>query len=71
MYNRVVQTRTSEMSSKKENGFFVWFMKINILTGSEFRFEEKAPPERVDSAAKESDAIAPALSWIGFWYLSV
>jgi len=40
--------------------------EIDILTGSELRFKEKAPPERADSAAKESDAIAPALSWVGF-----
>ncbi len=51
---------------RKRSGFSVWCIDIDILTGSELRFKEKAPPERADSAAKESDAIAPALSWVGF-----
>ena len=48
------------------DGVNVWFARSDMLTGSEFRFEAKAPPERVDSAAKESDATAPAPSWVGF-----
>lgn len=51
---------------RKRSGFSVWCIEIDIPTGSELRFTEKAPPERADSAAKESDAIAPALSWVGF-----
>lgn len=35
--------------------------------GAESRFSEKAPPERVDSAARESEATGPAPSRVGFW----
>lgn len=44
--------------------------KKGIPTGSEPLLEEKPPPERVDSAARESEATAPAPSSVGFWYLS-
>lgn len=34
--------------------------------GSELRFSLNAPPERADSAARESEATAPAPSRMGF-----
>jgi hypothetical protein len=34
-------------------------------SGSPSRFDEKPPPDRVDSAARLSDATAPAPSLIG------
>ena len=32
--------------------------------GSLFLFSENLPPSRIDSAARESDAMAPAFSWV-------
>ena len=37
----------------------------DCLRGSELRFSLKAPPERADSAARESEATAPAPSVVG------
>ena len=37
----------------------------DCLRGSESRFSPKAPPERADSAARESEATAPAPSVVG------
>ena len=37
----------------------------DCLRGSESRFSPNAPPERVDSAARESEATAPAPSVVG------
>jgi hypothetical protein len=39
-----------------------------IPCGSLLRFSEKPPPSLVDSAARESEAIGPAPSWMaGVW----